>query len=90
MKLYLEPKYIKIQHTPLSYCPNPQYSERCMGVYLCTRVNQTECVECMKVHNTLQFHPLIQKLLPPDTSQLYRYHGVTAEDIIELEINLYG
>lgn len=86
MKLYLEPKYLKIQNIPLSSCPQPQYTQYCMGLYLPTRQDQTECVACMRLHDTLNEHPLIIKLLPPDTPLLYRYHGVTAEDQAEVEL----
>lgn len=62
--LYLEVKYFKKQkrHYPETYyqrCPNPQYTERCMGLYVKTRRYQKECVECMKVHKTIHKHPLL-------------------------------
>ena len=81
-KLYLEPRYLKVQYTPLSRCPRPQYNERCMGIFLKTRRWQIECVECMKRNGTLSKHPLLAKLMPPQ--EIYKYHGVMAEDIIEL------
>lgn len=62
--LHLEIKYIKKQrkHYPENYyskCPNPQFTERCMGVYVKTRRRQKECVECMKLHGTIDKHPLL-------------------------------
>ena len=60
----LEVKHIKIQHKPILCCPNPQYTEKCQGLYIKTRRWQKECVECMKVHHTIEHHPLLVIINP--------------------------
>lgn len=62
--MYLEPRHFKIKKAPRLKCPCPQYTEKCQGLYIHTRRWQTECVECMKVHKTLDRHPLLSHLLP--------------------------
>ncbi len=57
-------KNIKIQHIKISYCPNPQMTERCQGKFLKSRAWQVECVECMKIHKTLEKHPLLKSICP--------------------------
>lgn len=80
MKLYLEPRFLKIQHLRPLYCKNPQYNEKCTGKFLKTRVRQVECVECMKLHGTIDKHPLLVKVQAKKI--MYSYHGVTAEDYV--------
>jgi len=67
--LHLEIRYFKKQRKsyPESYyckCPNPQYTQYCNGLYVHTRRYQKECVECMKLHGTIDKHPLLAKLRP--------------------------
>ena len=65
--MHFEVRHIKkqLKHYPDSYyskCPNPQFTQRCMGKYVQTRHWQIECVECMKIHKTLSKHPILVKL----------------------------
>lgn len=74
--LHLEVRFIKIQHAPIQYCPNPQYNEDCMGKFIKTRRHQKECVACMKLHNTIDKHPLLVKIAP----QKYEYDIIQVWD----------
>lgn len=62
MSFVLMPKDIKRMRRPILLCPQPQYNSRCQGKFLRTRVGQIECLECMKVHGTVEKHPLYKKL----------------------------
>ena len=60
---HLEIKHIRVKHLPVFSCPNPQYNNECMGYYLHTRRYQKECVACMKLHHTINKHPLLAILI---------------------------
>lgn len=62
--MYLEPRHFKVKKAPRLKCPNPQYTEKCQGLYIKTRERQKECVECMKIHKTIDKHPILKSLLP--------------------------
>lgn len=69
--LHFEVRHIKrqLKHYPESYyckCPNPQWNQYCNGLYVHTRRWQTECVECMKKHHTIEHHPMLVKLTRRD------------------------
>lgn len=62
--LHLEVKFIKIQNSPLYNCPTPHNNKDCQGLFIYTRKFQKECVSCMKLHNTIDEHPLLKKIAP--------------------------
>lgn len=63
--LNLEVKFIKIQHSQLLQCKDPQYNSVCQGLYIKTRRYQKECVSCMKLHDIIHKHPLLSRISKP-------------------------
>ncbi len=61
---HLEARYIKVKTSPRLPCPNPQYNSECQGLFIHTRRYQKECVSCMRLHHTIDKHPLLVILLP--------------------------
>lgn len=79
----LEVKHIKKQkkNYPESYyskCPNPLYTQYCMGLYVHARKWQIECVECMKMHGTIDKHPLLKKYMPPNDCDILNTYENTS------------
>jgi len=80
----IEVKDLKIQHSPILQCPNPQINDRCSGRYIHTRKWQIECVECMVLHKTIHKHPLLNKLV----TKVICYNEYSIEELIEIEASL--
>jgi len=81
----IEVKDLKIQHSPILQCPNPQINEKCSGNYIHTRKWQIECVECMVLHKTIHKHPLLNKC----QSKVICYTEYSIEELIEEDNLLY-
>lgn len=61
-KISLDLRCKKARHVPIMLCLHPHPGEKCSGKFIRTRVAQRECVECMKINNTILKHPLYKKL----------------------------
>ena len=86
MAIYLEPKYIHIQHSTIYSCPNPQFNAECMGKFVHTRKWQKECVACMRLHETLERHPRLTKIVPPCEDKKKRF-DILIDEIVFIITN---
>lgn len=72
---HLEVKNIKVQHSPIYRCPCPQNNADCTGKFIKTRRWQHECVACLKLHGTINKHPLLYKITHTQVNLIYLNDG---------------